>query len=52
VNNAGIYEFASLETINAEHFHKHFNLNVLGLLWATQEAVKHFGPRRRQHHQP
>jgi 3-oxoacyl-[acyl-carrier protein] reductase len=44
VNNAGIYEFAPSETITAEHFHKHFNLNVLGLLLATQEAVKHFGP--------
>ena len=44
VNNAGIYEFAPLEAINAEHFHKHFDLNVLGLLLVTQEAVKHFGP--------
>src|SRR6478672_9941574 len=44
VNNAGIYEFAPLEAINAEHFHKHFDLNVLGLLLTTQEAVKHFGP--------
>src|SRR5215471_14286631 len=44
VNNAGIYEFAPLEAINAEHFHKQFDLNVLGLLWTTQEAVKHFGP--------
>jgi 3-oxoacyl-[acyl-carrier protein] reductase len=44
VNNAGIYEFAPLEAISAEHFHKHFNLNVLGLLLTTQEAVKHFGP--------
>jgi 3-oxoacyl-[acyl-carrier protein] reductase len=44
VNNAGIYEFAPLEAISAEHFHKHFDLNVLGLLLATQEAVKHFGP--------
>jgi 3-oxoacyl-[acyl-carrier protein] reductase len=42
VNNAGIYEFAPLESITAEHFHKQFNLNVLGLLLATQEAVKHF----------
>ena len=39
VNNAGIYEFAPLESITAEHFHKHFNLNVLGLLLTTQEAV-------------
>jgi 3-oxoacyl-[acyl-carrier protein] reductase len=44
VNNAGIYEFAPLEAISTEHFHKHFDLNVLGLLLVTQEAVKHFGP--------
>jgi 3-oxoacyl-[acyl-carrier protein] reductase len=44
VNNAGIYEFAPLEKITAEHFHKQFDLNVLGLLLATQEAVNHFGP--------
>jgi len=44
VNNAGIYEFAPLEAVNAEHFHKQFDLNVLGLLLTTQEAVKHFGP--------
>jgi 3-oxoacyl-[acyl-carrier protein] reductase len=42
VNNAGIYEFAPLEKITEEHFHKQFNLNVLGLLLSTQEAVKHF----------
>jgi 3-oxoacyl-[acyl-carrier protein] reductase len=42
VNNAGIYEFAPLEQITEEHFHKHFNLNVLGLILATQEAAKHF----------
>ena len=44
VNNAGIYEFAPLEQITEEHFHKQFNLNVLGLLLTTQEAVKYFGP--------
>ena len=44
VNNAGIYEFAPLEDVTAEHFHKQFDLNVLGLLLASQEAVKHFGP--------
>jgi 3-oxoacyl-[acyl-carrier protein] reductase len=42
VNNAGIYEFSALETITAEHFHKHFDLNVLGLLLVSQEAVRHF----------
>ena len=44
VNNAGMYEFAPLEAITPEHFHKQFNLNVLGLLLATQEAVKLMGP--------
>ncbi len=44
VNNAGIYEFAPLEEVTAEHFHKQFDLNVLGLLLASQEAIKHFGP--------
>jgi 3-oxoacyl-[acyl-carrier protein] reductase len=44
VNNAGIYEFSPLEGVSEEHFHKHFNLNVLGLLLATQEAVKLIGP--------
>ena len=44
VNNAGVYEFAPLENVTPEHFHKQFDLNVLGLLLATQEAVKHFGP--------
>src|SRR5262245_30398304 len=43
VNNAGIYEFAPLENITTEHFHKQFDLNVLGLILATQEAVKLFG---------
>jgi 3-oxoacyl-[acyl-carrier protein] reductase len=43
VNNAGIYEFFPLEQITPEHFHKQFDLNVLGLLLATQEAVKLMG---------
>jgi 3-oxoacyl-[acyl-carrier protein] reductase len=42
VNNAGLYEFAPLDGITAEHFHKHFDLNVLGLLLVSQEAVRHF----------
>jgi len=44
VNNAGIYEFAPLDAVTPEHFHKQFNLNVLGLLLATQEAVKLMDP--------
>ena len=43
VNNAGIYEFAPLEEITEEHFHRQFNLNVLGLLLVTQEALRLFG---------
>jgi len=43
VNNAGVYEFLPLESITPEHFHKMYDLNVLGLTLATQEAVKHFG---------
>lgn len=42
VNNAGIYEMTPLENVTEEHFHKQFNLNVLGLLLTTQEALKFF----------
>ena len=42
VNNAGIYEFQPLENVTEEHFHKQFNLNVLGLLLASQAAAKLF----------
>jgi 3-oxoacyl-[acyl-carrier protein] reductase len=45
VNNAGIYEFAPLDNITPEHFHKHFDLNVLGLLLVSQEAVRHFNAK-------
>lgn len=43
VNNAGVYQFAPLEQVTEEEFHRQFNTNVLGLLLATQEASKHFG---------
>lgn len=43
VNNAGIYEFAPLDQITEEQFHRQFNTNVLGLILATQEAAKLFG---------
>jgi len=45
VNNAGVYEFGPLEQITPEHFNKMFNLNVLGLLLTTKEAVAQFNPR-------
>jgi 3-oxoacyl-[acyl-carrier protein] reductase len=43
VNNSGVYEFAPIEAITEDHFHRHFNINVLGLLLATQAAVKYLG---------
>ncbi len=44
VNNAGIYDGEPLGQITEESFHRHFNLNVLGLILTTQEALKSFGP--------
>jgi 3-oxoacyl-[acyl-carrier protein] reductase len=44
VNNAAIYEFAPIEQITEQHIHRQFDTNVTGLLLATKEAVKHFGP--------
>src|SRR5882724_9996921 len=44
VNNAAVYQFAPLGEITEDHFHRQFNLNVLGLILSSQEAVKHFGP--------
>jgi 3-oxoacyl-[acyl-carrier protein] reductase len=43
VNNSGVYEFSPLEEITEDHFHKQFNINVLGLLLTTQAAAKHLG---------
>ena len=45
VNNAGVYEFGPLEQVTPAHFHKMFNLNVLGLLLTTKEAVARFNPK-------
>jgi 3-oxoacyl-[acyl-carrier protein] reductase len=44
VNNAGLYEFAPLEEVTAERFHRQSELNLLGLILASQEAVRYFGP--------
>ncbi len=41
VNNSGVYEFAPLEAVTEENFHKTFNINVLGTILTTQAAVKH-----------
>src|SRR5437868_2213759 len=42
VNNAGVYEFVPLEEVSEQQFHRMFDVNVLGMLLATQEALKHF----------
>jgi 3-oxoacyl-[acyl-carrier protein] reductase len=42
VNNAGVYEFAPLEEVSEQQFHRMFDTNVLGMLLVTQEALKHF----------
>ena len=45
VNNAGVYSFSPIEQVTAEEFHREFNLNVLGLLLATEESpAKLIGP--------
>jgi 3-oxoacyl-[acyl-carrier protein] reductase len=44
VNNAGVYEFGPLENVTAEQYHRMFDVNVLGLILATREAVKLIGP--------
>src|SRR5258707_1394533 len=43
VNSSGVYEFAPIESITEEQFHKLFNINVLGAILTTQAAVKHLG---------
>ena len=44
VNNSGVYEFAPIEAVTEDSFHRLFNINVLGLLLTTQAAIKHIGP--------
>jgi 3-oxoacyl-[acyl-carrier protein] reductase len=44
VNNAGIYLFEALEAITEEQYRRQFDVNVLGVILATQQAVKYFGP--------
>lgn len=43
VNNSGVFAFAPLEAVTEEEFHRHFNINVLGMILVTQAAVKHMG---------
>lgn len=43
VNNAGVFKFDPIEAITEEEFHRQFNINVLGTILASQQAVQHFG---------
>ena len=43
VNNSGIYEFAAIEEVTEEHYRRIFDVNVLGVLLATQAAAKQLG---------
>jgi len=42
VNNAGVFQFNPFEAITEKEFHRHFDINVLGTILATQEALKYF----------
>ena len=44
VNNAGVYQFAPLEEATEDQFQRMFSINVLGLILASREALKYFGP--------
>ena len=44
VNSAGVYAFGPLQDATEQEFHREFTTNVLGVITATQEAAKHFGP--------
>jgi 3-oxoacyl-[acyl-carrier protein] reductase len=44
VNNAGVFEFESIEEVTEHEFHREFNTNVLGPILTIQQALKHFGP--------
>jgi len=41
VNNSGVYEFVPIEGVTEDHFHKIFNINVLGPILTIQAAVKY-----------
>ena len=43
VNNAGVYEFVPLHEVTEKHFDRLFNVNVRGLLFATQAAAAAIG---------
>jgi 3-oxoacyl-[acyl-carrier protein] reductase len=44
VNNAGVFKFAPIDEFSEDEFHRQFNINVLGLIQTTKQALKHFNP--------
>ena len=42
VNNAGVFQFEPFEAITEREFHREFDINVLGTILATQEALRYF----------
>jgi 3-oxoacyl-[acyl-carrier protein] reductase len=42
VNNAGVYGFQPIEEVSEAEYRREFDINVLGPLLATREAVAHF----------
>jgi 3-oxoacyl-[acyl-carrier protein] reductase len=42
VNNAGRYDFAPIDAVTEEAFHREFNLNVLAPILTVQEALRYF----------
>ena len=44
INNAGVYAFQPLDALTEDEFHRLFNINVLGTILASREALKYFGP--------
>lgn len=44
INNAGVYEFAPLAEVSVAHYRRMFDINVLGLLLASQAALEIIAP--------
>ncbi|MGQ0660124.1 glucose 1-dehydrogenase [Sphingosinicella sp.] len=43
VNNSGVYEFAPIDAVTEDRYRRMFDVNVLGVLLATQAAARHLG---------
>lgn len=43
VNNSGVYEFAPIGEVTEAQYRRLFDVNVLGVLLATQAAARHLG---------